>query len=118
VSKPRFLADEDLRGSIVHAVRRFDGRVEISTVIAVGLDGADDQTVLDYAWQNHWVLVSHDVNTLKGMAEQRVRNGPGIHGLFLAAQNQSTRAVAESIVLAWSASEFHEWHNRIVFLPF
>ena len=73
MSKPRFLADEDLRGNIVQAVRRMESEVEITTVVQEGLSSVSDEEVLEYAWQHQWLLISHDVNTMKSAAEQRVR---------------------------------------------
>jgi hypothetical protein len=36
MGRPRFLADEDLRGSIVRAVRRKAPQLEIATVVDLG----------------------------------------------------------------------------------
>ncbi len=54
---------------------------------------------------------------MKAFAERRIAEGYRIHGLFLAPQSRSTRTVAENLVLIWSASEFEEWRDRIVYLP-
>ncbi|WP_089722330.1 DUF5615 family PIN-like protein [Candidatus Entotheonella palauensis] len=117
MSRPRFLADEDLRGRIVHAIRRLEPEVEITTVVAQGQSSASDDEVLTYAWDHGWLLLSHDVNTMKACAEERIRRRVGLHGLFLVPQSRPTRAVAESVVLVWSVTEFEEWHDRIVYLP-
>jgi len=118
MSRPRFLADEDLRSSIVSAIRRLQPSVEIVTVVESGLSSASDQDVLEFAWQHQWLVVSHDVNTMKSFAERRIADGSMIHGLFLASQQSATKAIAESLVLIAQGSEFEEWQNRIVFLPF
>jgi Domain of unknown function (DUF5615) len=117
MSRPRFLADEDLRNSIVHAVRRMESDVDITTLVDAGQSSASDEEVLDYAWEHQRLLLSHDVNTMRSLAEQRIANGAGMHGLFLVPQSRPTRPVAESVVLIWSASEFEEWRDRIVYLP-
>ena len=117
MSQPCFLADEDLRGSSVQAVRRLEPDLQITTIVEQGQSSISDEEVLAYAWDNLWLMVSHDVNTMKAVAERRLAEGDGIHGLFLASQSRSTRVVAESLVLIWSASEFEEWRDRIVFLP-
>jgi predicted nuclease of predicted toxin-antitoxin system len=118
MSRPRFLADEDLRGSIVRAVRQFEPEVEITTLLDLGLASARDEEVLDRAQTDRWLVVSHDVNTMKGLAERRIAEGHGIPGLFLVPQNRPTRTVAECLVLIWSASEFENWRDRVIFLPF
>lgn len=118
MSRPRFLADEDLRGSIVRAVRRMEPRLEISTVVELGQTSMSDEQALEFAWKNQWLLVSHDVSTMRAFAERRVADGQGMHGLFLAPQRRAIREIAECLILIWEASEFEEWRDRIVFLPF
>ena len=118
MSRPRFLADEDLRCSIVSAVRRMAPAGEITTVGEQGIGSASDEEVLTFAWRERWLVLSHDVNTMKSTADQRITDGRGIHGLFLIPQSRQTRPVAECVFLIWSASEFEEWRDRIVYLPF
>lgn len=118
MSPPRFIADEDLRGTIIRCVRRMKPAVELTTVVEQGLSSAGDEELLDFAWRERWLLVSHDVNTMKAYAEQRISDGLGLHGLFLVPQSRPTRPIAECLVLIWSASRFEEWRNRIVYLPF
>jgi predicted nuclease of predicted toxin-antitoxin system len=118
MTRPRFLADEDLRGSIISAVRRQEPALEITSVVAQGLSGASDDEVLDFAWRERWLVVSHDVNTMRAFAERRLADGRCIHGLFLAPQSRSTKSVTECLLLIWSASDFEEWRDRVVYLPF
>lgn len=118
MSRPRFLADEDLRFEIVLAVRRLEPAVEIPTVLELGLAGTSDADVLAYAQANGFLVISHDVNTLRAEAELRISDGRGVAGVFLTAQLNPTRPVAEAIVAIWGASEAEEWANQIVYIPF
>lgn len=118
MSRPRFLADEDLHGDIVRAVRRLSPTIEISTVVKEGWRSASDAEVLEAAWNDRWLLVSHDVNSLRAEAERRIVNGQGIHGLFLSAQHNTVRDVAKALVLIGEASEFDEWRDLVTFIPF
>ncbi len=117
MSSPRFLADEDLRSGILRVFRRLAPHVEVTTVVEEGLKSKDDDEVLEFAWRGRWLLVSHDVNTMKALAERRIATGAGIHGLFLAAQQKPTFRIAESMALVSEASHFEEWRDRIVYLP-
>jgi PIN like domain len=117
MSRPRYLADEDLRGSIVRAVRRSAPSLEITSVLDEALLSVSDEMVLDFAWRHRWLVISHDVNTLKATAEKRIAEERGLHGLFLVPQRSATRKVADSLVLIWEASEFEEWRDKIVYLP-
>lgn len=118
MSRPRFLADEDLRFEIILAVRRLEPAVDIATVVELGRSGLLDADVLDFAHANSLLVISHDVTTLKAEAEQRIADGRRVPGVFLVAQRKPTRPIAESIVLVWDASEAEEWANRVVYLPF
>jgi Domain of unknown function (DUF5615) len=117
MSRPRFLADEDLRGGIVRAIRGMAPKLEIVTITEAVLSSVPDEEVLEFAWKHDLLLVSHDVNTMKAFAEERIADGRHIHGLFLTSQRSAIREVAESLVLIWKASEFEEWQDRIVYLP-
>jgi hypothetical protein len=118
MSRPRFLADEDLRFEIVLAVRRLEPAVEITTVVEEGRSSSTDGEVLDFAKTQGRIVVSHDVNTLRAEADQRVGDGRGVAGVLLAPQRHATRPVAECLVLLWAASEAEEWIDRVVFIPF
>ena len=117
MSTARFLADEDLRREIVLATRRLEPALGFATVFDVGLPSASDSDLLEFAHANGWLVVSHDVNTMKGFAEARVQDGRGISGLFLVPQSRPTRVIAESLVLIWAASQAEEWKDRTVYLP-
>src|SRR5438105_10060849 len=99
MSRPRFLADEDFRAEIVLAVRRMEPVSEFLRIDELNRKGSDDSDVLEFADQNGLIVVSHDVNTMRGLANARIADGRGIAGLFLATQNQPTRSVADSLVL-------------------
>jgi len=118
MSRPRFLADEDLRFEVVQAVRRLEPALDFSTVHELGRKGIDDPELLEFAQQNGLILVSHDVSTLRPEAEERIRDGRGVPGVLLTTQRSRNREIAESIVLVWAASEAEEWTNRVEFIPF
>ncbi len=114
---PRFLADEDLRLGIVLAVRRLEPLLQIITVRDASLRAASDNEILDFAANEGWLILSHDVNTMRAAAERRVVEGLRMPGLFLIPQVRSTAAAAESLRVIWSASAFEAWGDRIVYLP-
>lgn len=117
MSLPRFLADEDLRLEIVHAVRRLNPLLEFATIQELQLRGLADQEVLAFAAEHGWIVVSHDVNTMRAAAQMRVSTGEPMQGLFLVPQARGTREVAESLALIEAATTLDEWLGRIVYLP-
>ena len=117
MTRPRFLADEDLRHGIVLAVRRLEPLLQIITVQDTALRASSDNDILDFAASQGWLVLPHDVNTMRAAAERRVTAGLPMPGLFLIPQSRSTTSAAESLSLIWSASTLEEWRDRIVYLP-
>jgi hypothetical protein len=117
VATPRFLADEDLRRSIVTAARRREPALDFASVVDLGMAAATDAAVLEFATLNGLLVVSHDVNTMKAMAERRIAERQGLSGLFLVPQTRPTRLIVEQLLLIWAASTLEEWRDRIVYLP-
>ena len=68
MSRPRFLADNDLTDQIVLDLLRREPSVETARLRDVGLDTAVDSAVLDYAAREGFIVVSHDVNTMRAAA--------------------------------------------------
>lgn len=101
----------------MRAIRRHEPALELTTVNDEGLSGVSDLELLEYCWRHRWLLLSHDVSTMKLAAEQRVAENQGLHGLLLIPQDRPIRVVVESILMIWTASEFEEWENRILYLP-
>lgn len=67
-----FLADENLNNDIVRGLLRLKTGLDIVCVQDVGLSGADDQTVLEWAAREGRVLFTHDVSTVTHYAYERV----------------------------------------------
>jgi len=114
---PRFLADEDLRGSLVAAVKRHGRDLVFSTVNELGLRSVTDEQLLEFAWQHSWLVVSHDVNTMISVAESRIASAAGCRRLLLVNQWIPAGVFIDSLRLIQTASMLEEWENDIVYLP-
>jgi predicted nuclease of predicted toxin-antitoxin system len=60
----RFLADENFNNQIVRGVLRQSSGIDIMRVQDVGLSGADDPAVLQWAAQEGRIVLTHDVATM------------------------------------------------------
>ena len=60
----RFLADENFNNDILRGLVRRLPELDIPRVQDVGLKGADDARVLDWATQETRIVLTHDVSTL------------------------------------------------------
>jgi len=117
VSQLRFLTDEDFNEDIVEGVFRREPAIEFLAVRDVDLRGRPDGDVLEYGATHGLVLLSHDVNTMRGHAYERVRSNRPMPGLFIVRQHIPVGPVIESLILLWSASDAEEWEGHVGFLP-
>ena len=94
-----------------------ESAVECARVREFGMGEASDDAILDYAAKQGWLVVSHDVNTMPAAAFARLAKGRAMAGLLMVPQTEPIRAIIESLLLVWSASEREEWNGQVVFLP-
>jgi hypothetical protein len=117
MSRPRFLADNDLNDSIVHGTLRREPAVEFARLREFGLERLPDTDVLRFAAREGWVVVSHDVNSMTAAAFSLLAANEPIAGLLLVHQADGIAPVLDSLVLIWSASEAEEWLGLVEILP-
>jgi hypothetical protein len=117
VSRPRFLADHDLRERIVGGVLRRMPAAEFIRCRDVGLASRPDPEVLEYAAGEGLIVVSHDVNTMLASAYERLRDGRSMAGLLLVQQATPVGPVIDSLALIWLTTDEEEWRGTVEFLP-
>ena len=113
----RFLADENFNNQIVRGVLRQNCDVDIVRVQDVGLSGADDPTVLEWAAQQGRVILTHDVATMITFAYKRIEAGLSMPGLFEVSRRVSVGLAIEEIILIAECSIEGEWEGQVRFLP-
>ncbi len=113
----RFLADENFNNQIVRGVLRQNCNVDIVRVQDVGLSGADDPTVLEWAAQQGRVVLTHDVATMITFAYKRIEAGLSMPGLFEVSRRVSIGLAIEEIMLIAECSIEGEWEGQVRFLP-
>ena len=111
----RFLADENIESQLIAAIRR-DPAIDIVRVQDVGLSGAGDPAVLEWAAQEDRVLITHDAETMADCAYTRMREGLPLAGVIQVPQPFRIGQIAEEIVLFAHASRDGEWNGRVAYL--
>jgi predicted nuclease of predicted toxin-antitoxin system len=86
MSRPRFLADHDLKEHLVHGVVRREPAIEFIRARDIGMHERPDAKVLAYAAEHQLIVVSHDVNTMPANAYIRIRTGAPVAGLLMVKQ--------------------------------
>jgi hypothetical protein len=118
MSRPKFLADNDLRDEIVKGVRGREPLIEFPRMREVGLAQFDDGDALDWAAERGFTIVSHDVNTMSAAASLRIKNSVPMAGLLLVQQLvPQIRLIIDDLILIGIAAESEELANAIRFLP-
>jgi hypothetical protein len=113
----RLVVDEDFDNDILRGVLRRAPDVDIVRVQDVGLSGADDPTVLEWAAGEGRVVLTHDVSTMTAHATARVQNGLPMPGAFAVSQSLPLRTAIEEVVILAECSVEGEWEGQIRYLP-
>jgi hypothetical protein len=112
-----FLSDEDFDNDILRGVLHRNAELDVLRVQDVGLSGADDPDILEWAAEHGRVLLTHDVSTMKTHALTRVRGGLAMPGVFVANQSAPIGKVISDILLIAECSLKDEWEGQIRYLP-
>jgi len=111
------MSDENFNGDILRGIflRRAD--FDIVRVQDIGLEGADDPTILARAAQLQRVLLTHDRATIPDFAYQRVIDGLPMPGVIIVNDRLPLRQVIEDILVLTKCSQPSEWENIVLYLP-
>ena len=113
----RLAADENFNNDIVRGLLRRKPDLDIVRIQDVGLSGADDPTVLEWAAQEGRILLTHDVTTLTRYAYERVRANKPMPGIFEVSRKVPIGLAIEDILLIAECSLEGEWEGQVRYLP-
>ena len=113
----RLAADENFNNNIIRGLMRRRPDLDIVRVQDVGLSGADDRAVLEWAAQEGRILLTHDVTTITRYAYERVRSGRPMPGVFEVSRKVPVGRAIEDILLLAECSFEDEWEGQVRYLP-
>ena len=113
----RLLADENFNNNIVRGLLRREPEKDIVRVQDVGLSGADDPTVLEWAAQAERILLTHDVTTITRYAFERIKSSKPMPGVFEVNRMGPIGVAIEDILLIAECSLPGEWEGQVRYLP-
>jgi predicted nuclease of predicted toxin-antitoxin system len=113
----RLAADENVNNDILRGLARRSPGIDLVRVQDVGLSGATDATVLEWAAHEGRVLVTHDAATVPAVAYDRAAGGQTMPGVVVIDTALSVASTIEDLVLLAEASEPDEWAGQILYLP-
>ncbi len=113
----KLVADENFDGTIVRGLRRRMPGLDLVRIQDVGLSGANDPTVLEWAASEQRILLTHDVETITRYAYERVQSGLAMPGIIEIRQEAPIQAIIEDILLFVECSLDNEWEGLVLYFP-
>lgn len=113
----RFVADENFDRAIVQGLIRRSPEIDIVRVQDVGLSGADDPSILEWAAREYRILLTHDVGTMTMYAYDRIRAGQAMPGVFEVTRRASIGRAIADILLLIGCSHEDEWSDQVCYIP-
>jgi len=111
------VADENFNNDIVRGLLRKKPELDIVRVQEVGLRGADDRAILEWAANEDRVVLTHDAATMTYYAYERVSVGLSMPGVIEVADDLPLGQVIEDILLLAEYSNKGEWESQVIYLP-
>lgn len=111
------VSDENFNNDIVRGLLRRKPDLDILRVQDVGLRGADDPTILEWAAQEGRVVLTHDAATMADYAYQRVSGNQSMPGVIEVADDLPLGTVIDDILFLAEYSEPGEWEGQVIYLP-
>lgn len=113
----RFVADEDFDNRILRGLLRRQPEVDLVRIQDTSLSGVDDPTILEWAYQQQRILLTHDVSTMTRYAYERIAAGQTIAGLIEVPQSLPIGKAIEDLLTIIGRSSSTEFENQIQYLP-
>jgi hypothetical protein len=113
----RLAADENFNNAILRGLLRRKPDLDIIRIQDVGLSGADDPVVLEWAAKEGRVLLTHDVTTMTHCAYERVKAGKSMPGVFEVSRAVPIGTAIEDILMLAEYSFEGEWEGQVRYLP-
>ena len=110
---PRFVADEGFKRPIVRGVLARDPDIPVVLVQDVGLTGASDPDILEWAAREGRIVLTHDEDTMTRDANARLVAGLPMPGVVVVHWNTPTGQAIEGLLEMIGASLEGEWENQI-----
>ena len=115
-TSPLFVADEGFNRDIVRGLLSRNPDLSIVRVQEVGLNGASDPAILEWAAETGRIVLTHDENSMVGGAVALLSQGLAMPGVVVVHQNTPTRRAIDGLMELIGASLEGEWEHQIRFV--
>ena len=104
----KLAADENFNGRILRGLLRRDPDIDIIRIQDTEAYQADDPEMLEWAANQGRIVLTHDVRTVTKFANERIREGKPMPGIFEVSQSAPIGRVIEDFLLLAVASSQDE----------
>ena len=115
-NRPLIVADEGFNRNILRGVLSHDPAIAIVRVQDVGMSGATDPDILQWAAQEGRIVLTHDKRTMRADAIARLIAGLPMPGLIVVHQDTPEGRAIEGLLLMIGTTFEGEWENQIRFV--
>lgn len=113
----RFLADENLSGTLQDALKQRLPNIDIVRVQDTSIYGAKDEEVLGYSADTKRVLLTHDKNTLIPLAYERIAAGLSMPGVIYIDKPFDFDLVIRDFDFILAVDEPEYFENKVLWAP-
>ena len=113
---PLFVADEGFNRDIIRGVLPRSPSLSIVRVQEVGLSGASDPAILEWAAHSGRIVLTHDKNTIRADAIERLNEGFPMPCVVVVHQDTPTGRAIQGILEMITVSPSDDWRNQIRFV--
>lgn len=113
----RLLADENFNNLILRGLKQVVPDADITRVQDTEMAGKPDPLVLEWAEKHGFIILTHDIKTMRADYYARVRDGLPVPGVFLIHNTKPVGDVIDALELILLASDESEWMGEIRYVP-
>jgi len=113
----RFLADEDFNGRIIRGLMLHNREIDLVRAQEVGLAGAKDDKILQWADESGRILLTHDRRTMPTQFRARIASGLHVPGILIVDDRAPIGVCIQDISLIAECSDLDEWRDQVFYLP-
>lgn len=113
----KLLIDENLDQRILRGLQLLVPGLAYTVVQETSLAGAQDTALLQWAAENHLVLVTHDRRTMLRAVQARMRSGQETTGVVIVKKEVPLIRAIEDLVLLIECASEKELGNQVIFIP-
>ena len=113
----RFLADENFDNRILNGLHRIVSDFDAVRVQDTEIYQAPDTTVLEWAVNHNYIILTHDVRTMIGYAYDRVKSGLPMLGLIEVSDDLPIGQAIDELAIMIDASTPADFDQQVKYIP-